>query len=274
MYDSNGFGNYNAGFFSFTVQNWRGLGARSNFTWSHALGTGGVAQSNNGWTLPDAWDVRANYGNQRFDIRFMYNLSMIYQSSIFKGRRGIVGHLLKGWAFAPLFTAQSGAPLRVTSGSGCQSFGEINCSSGSADESAVTTKPYTGGNSAYYNVTVATGAGINGNASTGGSGINMFADPNAVYAGFRRLVLGLDHNAGAAGTLRGLPTWNLDMTISKDFRATERFGAALSFQFTNILNHFQPSNPSLNVDNPQSFGVINSQANTPRQIQFGLRIRF
>ncbi len=274
MYDSNGFGNYNAGFFSFAVQNWRGLGARSNFTWSHALGTGGVAQSNNGWTLPDAWDLRTNYGNQRFDIRFMYNLSMIYQPPVLTGRNGLVGHLLKGWSFAPLFTAQSGSPLRVTSGSGCQSFGEINCSSGSADESAVMTKSYAGGNSAYYNVTVPSGAGINGNPSTGGSGINMFADPNAVYAGFRRLILGLDHNAGAAGTLRGLPSWNLDMTISKDFRATEKFGAALTFQFTNVLNHFQPGNPSLNIDSPQSFGVINSQANTPRQIQFGLRIRF
>ena len=102
----------------------------------------------------------------------------------------------------------------------------------------------------------------------------MFADPNAVYGQFRRLVLGIDHNTGGAGRIKGLPRWNLDMTIAKEIRATERFGASLLFQFTNILNHFQPSNPSLNIDSPQSWGVISGAAYLPRQLEFGLRIRF
>jgi hypothetical protein len=41
-----------------------------------------------------------------------------------------------------------------------------------------------------------------------------------------------------------------------------------------VLNRFQPSNPSLDIDSPQSWGVINGRANTPRQMQFGLRIHF
>jgi hypothetical protein len=273
MYLSNGFGNYHAGFLSFTVQNWHGLGARSNFTYGKALGTGGVAQSNNGWTLPDLWDLRTNYGTQSFDIKFLYNLSMIYQPTFFKSQHGIVGRLVKGWQFAPLFTAQSGAPLRVTSAASGV-LGETNSSGVSSSVSAVMTQPYTAGTSANYNVTVASGAGINGNASTGGSGINMFQDPNAVIAGFRRFILGIDHNAGAAGTLRGFPTWNLDLTVSKTFQVTEKYGAALVFQFTNIMNHFQPSNPSLSLDSPQSFGVVSGQSGSPRQLQFGLRIVF
>jgi hypothetical protein len=167
-------------------------------------------------------------------------------------------------------------PLRVTTSSGnAGAFGEIYSGSGSSNnEGAVLQVPFTGSNSAHYNVTVASGAGINGNASTGGSGINMFEDPNAIKAEFRRLILGLDHDGGGTGIVRGFGTWNLDMTLSKDFRAKERVGATLMFQFTNVLNHFQPSNPTLNIDSPASFGVVTSQANSPRQMQFGLRIRF
>jgi hypothetical protein len=104
--------------------------------------------------------------------------------------------------------------------------------------------------------------------------MNIFSDPNAVYAQFRRLILGLDTSAGGAGQLRGLPTWNLDATASKDFRISEGIGATLAIQANNVLNHFQPSTPSLNIDSPQTWGVISSQANTPRQMQFGLRIHF
>ena len=67
--------------------------------------------------------------------------------------------------------------------------------------------------------------------------------------------------------------------ISKDIRATERIGATLIFQFSNILNHFQPANPSMNIDSPQTWGVVTNQATSAnglqaRQIEFGLRLRF
>ena len=189
-----------------------------------------------------------------------------------------MGRLLGGWSIAPIFIAQTGSPLQVSSGTGtssnCQSFGETSCNGNVSYENAVLIAPYTGGNSANYNVTVASGAGINGNGSKGGSGINMFSDPNAVYGQFRRLVLGIDHNAGGAGRVRGFPTWNVDMTLSKDFRATERISATLMFQFVNIMNHFQASDPVMNVDSPQTWGVVTGQANNPRQMEFGLRIRF
>ena len=54
----------------------------------------------------------------------------------------------------------------------------------------------------------------------------------------------------------------------------EHMGATLSFQFVNVLNHFQPANPTLNIDAPATFGVVTTQANNPRQMEFGLRIFF
>ena len=275
---SNGYGNYNAAFVSFTAKDWHGLTARSNFTWSRAMGTGASAQSSSSQTVLNPWDLQMSYGPQPFDIRFVYNLAILYREPYFQSQRGILGHVLGGWTVAPLFTAQSGAPLEVSIGTGsnanAQSFGEEYGNSNSAYENAVLAVPYTGGNSLNENVTVASGAGVNGNASKGGSGLNMFSDPNAIYGEFRRLILGLDTTSGGAGVLRGFPTWNLDATFSKDIRANERFGATLLIQFTNVLNHFQASNPSLNIDSPQTWGVVTGQANTPRQLEFGLRVHF
>jgi len=91
--------------------------------------------------------------------------------------------------------------------------------------------------------------------------------------------------------IRGLPSWTLDTTISKDIRLTERFGVTFLVQITNILNHFQPENPTLNIDSPQTFGVITDQSTVgalsgiggtargvpainPRQMEFGLRLHF
>jgi hypothetical protein len=102
----------------------------------------------------------------------------------------------------------------------------------------------------------------------------MFSNPNAILSEFRPLILGLDTSAGGAGVLRGFPTWNLDATVSKNIRATERLNAMFLVQFTNILNHFQPTNPILNIDSPQTWGVVTSQSNTPRQMEFGLRLSF
>jgi hypothetical protein len=234
-------------------------------------------------TVINPWDMNASYGPQPFDIKYVYNLSLLYQSPYFKDQKGVVGRVLGGWSIAPLFTAQSGVPLEISVGTGsnsnAQSFGEVYGNSNSAYENAVPSAPYTGGNSANYNVVVTSGAGLNGNPSKGGSGINMFTNPNAVYAEFRRPILGLDTSDGGAGVIRGFPTWNLDATVSKQIRATERIGATLIIQFSNILNHFQPANPSMNIDSAATWGVVTNQATSAnglqsRQIEFGLRLHF
>jgi len=280
---SSGYGNYNAAFVSFTAKDWHGMTARSNFTWGRALGTGTINQSGSSMTIINPWDIGASYGPQPFDVKFVYNLSLLYQSPFYKDQKGVLGHVLGGWSIAPLFTAQSGVPLEISVGTGsnsdAQSFGEVYGNSNVAYENAVPAAAYTGGNSAFYNVTVASGAGVNGNASKGGSGINMFSNPNAVYAEFRRPVLGLDTSDSGAGVIRGFPTWNLDATVSKQIRATERIGASLIIQFSNILNHFQPANPTMNIDSPATWGVVTNQATSAnglqaRQMEFGLRIHF
>jgi len=278
METSGGYGNYNGAFVSFETRDWRGVSTRSNLTYSKALGTGAVTQSTSSFTVLDPWDLGAMYGPQSYDARWIYNLSVLYEPTYFKGKKGVLGHALNGWAFAPLFQARTGFPLQVSINTGtnqnCQSFGEMNCAAGNTNENAVLIAPYTGGSSAHDNLTLTGKIGLNTNAANKGTGINMFANPDEAYSQFRRLILGLDHSGGGAGRIYGLPQWNLDLSVAKEFKFTERVGMTFLAQFANVLNHFQPGNPTLNIDSPQTFGHITTQANTPRQIEFGLRVHF
>ena len=280
LINSTGFSNYNGAFVSWKVRDWHGLTTVSNFTWSRSLGTGAYTQSTSSYTALNPWNLQSMYGPQPFDIRFVYNQTLYWNSNSLVRGGGIAKYVLGGWNFAPIFTAQSGVPLATlmngSSSNSCEAFGEINCSSGNTNghENAPMIAPFSGGNSAHYNVAVTGGAGLNGNAATGGSGINIFSDPNAVFSNFRRLVLGFDTNGGGNGYLRGFPTWNLDMQITKEISIKEKIAAQFSVQISNMLNHFQPANPTLNIDSAASFGVVTAQANNPRQMEFGLRIKF
>jgi hypothetical protein len=280
METSTGWGNYNGAIVSLTARDWHGVTARSNFTWSRSLGTGDTTQATSSTSVPNPFDLHVGYGPQSFDYRFLYNLSLLYQPHYFTGQHGFLGHVLGGWSFAPLFTANSGAPLLVRNfSSGCQStWGEVSCitSLGTTGENAVLLSPYNAGNSANYGVNSSTTIGSAGNpAPRRGSGINLFADPNAVYNNFR-YALPTDTTANGAGVLRNLPAWDLDLTVTKDLTFHERFGMMFIVQSTNVLNHVVLTTPNLALGSPTTFGVISSSAGsyTPRQMEFGLRFHF
>ena len=272
-----GFSNYHAMFVTLKMNNWHGLSSISNFTWGKALGTAQIGQFNSSNQWLDVWNPRASYGVQVFDFKYILSSGWTYKPTFFRGKHGWQRMLLDGWSVSPFLTAQSGLPIGVgyseggTCSSACQAFGQVGnvSSSSSAFESALPIVPYTGGNHAFRGVT-----GSGGIGTVNSEGINMFANPAAVYAGFRRCILGLDTSCGGVGNLRGLPRWNLDATIAKDLKFTERVGATFTVQFTNVLNHFQPGNPSLSLTSPTAFGRITSAVYAPRQMELGLRIHF
>jgi hypothetical protein len=276
MNGSNGYGNYNALFITHRIRDFHGITATSNFTWGKALGTGTTSQATSSNTAIDNFNLQNNYGLQSFDLKLIYNIAMFYSPKFFAGQKGFVGKVLGGWTFSPLFTAQSGATLvpGYSEGgcTGCQAFGEVSTTS-SATTSFTTnaqgTGPYSGGSSANYSV-----AGSGGVGTNNPTGINMFADPAAVLNQFRKCILGYDGNCGGFA-LRGLPRWNVDLAVNKSVSFwREGMGADFSFQFTNVLNHVAMGSPTLTVTSPTTFGRITGTANTPRQMEFGLKLKF
>ncbi len=292
MINSTGYGNYNALFVTVRTNSWHGLTANSNFTWGRALGTGVVGQASSSFTQQNPFDISANYGQQSFDYKFIYNLNTYYEVPFFKGQHGVIGHILGGWTISPLFTAQSGGgnAIGYTEGScgACEAFGEVTTPGTSAvsslTEDAVGFSPFTGGTTLHRGVTGGTGTNIVFGTQAVGTkltstgilyGLNEFANPAQVYSEFRPCVLGLDTSCGGYYNLRGLPTWNIDAQVVKDLGLyKERVGAQFFFTFTNVLNHFQPSSGGGSISSPSTFGQITGASNSPRSMEFGLRIHF
>ena len=270
---SNGYGNYHAAFATLKLRDWHGIAGMSNFTWGRALGTGATTQSSSGYTVVDPWNLGMMYGPQFYDTKFLFNAALSYHLPFYSKQQGVLGRVLGGWGLAPLFTAQSGLPVQVSSGSNCQSWGESSCDV-RTNENAVFTGPVSALKS-HYGVTATGTAGKSGNPPSG-VGMNAFANPQASYNSFRRLVLGVDNNGGGGGRIFGFNRWNLDLSITKETNLTERFGFTFYALMTNFLNHFQPADPTMSIDSPSSWGVIRGQATgyDSRQMEFGIRVHW
>jgi hypothetical protein len=266
-----GYGNYNAAFVTLRTSDWHGLTMGSNFTWSKTLGTGAFVQATSEYAPNDAFNLHAMYGLQAFDHPFVLTHYMAYQEPFYKGQKGLIGHFLGGWTFSPLFAAGSAFVIEAfpsVGGSPGQAFGSADAANFFDNENPRLLAPISGGHSAHA-CAVPTGCPWGPAGSVSG-----FVNPSAVLAEFRNPILGLDGNASGVGFTRGLPYWNLDMAITKNIRVTERFNAVFQTSFVNVLNHNQFGDPSLDMSAGAGFGAIGGQANTPRQIQFGLRVNF
>ena len=280
-----GHGNYNAGFFTLRMNDWKGITLQQNLTYSRALGTGAFVQATSEYTVDDPFNINEGYGTQAFDRKYVYNLFMVYQPPVYKSQSGVVGRLLGGWSFAPILSAGSGAPLPCNTntgggfvgGTGAQGFGAGDGANFFDSEQCIFNNQ--AGSSPGVNYGVAGSGGIgtavatdaNGN-STKGTEVNIFSNPAAVWNNVRPPILGIDSRAGGEGQTRGLSYWNVDMSVRKQFKLTERFNAEFQYVVTNLFNHDVFFDPLLDITNPSSFGVLSAQGNFARKMEFGLRV--
>lgn len=73
--------------------------------------------------------------------------------------------------------------------------------------------------------------------------------------------------------IRSDATRNWDLSLFKEFRIRERVTTQFRAEAFNAFNTVRFGNPSTSVT-ASNFGVVASQANSPRQIQFGLKFLF
>jgi hypothetical protein len=279
-----GYGNYNALFASLKMSSWKGLTMQSNFTWSRAMGTGAVVQATSQDTMINPFDSRTQYGLQGYDRTLVYNQFIVYQPQWYAGQQGWKGHLLGGWTFAPIFVTGSGLPLTLGTLWAGQAFGEgdgyqFNSFYGNGNsENAVPIGPIPQCK-AHYNVAGSQGIGL----ASAGYGLNCWADPAAVYNNIRQPILGLDTRNGGWGVIRGLGYWNMDLSVKKQFKITERFNTEFQVVFTNFFNHVNFADPGpgsfADTSAPATFGTLPGQfvqatVYPARQMQFGFRFNF
>ena len=279
-----GFSNYQAGILRIQKRTGHGLTLNANLTWSHTLSTVGINQEYTQANPSVPFDLRYDYGPAPFDTRWVFNMLGAYDLPFGKGKwlgtnNRILDHVIGGWTFAPIFQWNSGLVMETYTGS-CQEFGQGNVAWCSG---AVPLAGASFSRTANYNVN-SPFVGSNGNScpppGVCGSGVNMFADPTAAYNNLRPVILGLDGRANDLGPLYGQHRWNLDFTLAKTTKITERVGTTFYAQFFNALNHMQFNDPGqygtggLNLQDPNNFGVLSSQFGDPRHIELGLRVFF
>jgi Carboxypeptidase regulatory-like domain len=258
-----GYGNYNAGFASLKMADWKGVTMQSNFTWSKALGTGAVYQATSEYTADDPFNLSQMYGRQSFDRKFVYNMFVVYQPPFFKGQSGFMGRVLGGWTFSSIFVAGTGQPFELyTTTGGGQEFGGGDNSSFFGNENAIPIGSVQSGKA--YPVP--------------GSFPNIFKDGGNAINSYRNPILGLDTRDGGYGIVNGLRYWNMDFSIKKSIRVAESVSVELQGVFSNVLNHNQWEDPDFSIglfSGAGGFGVIPGEnSNTPRNIEVGLRVKF
>ena len=266
-----GTGNYNAGFASVKMADWKGLTMQSNFTWSKALGEGAFVQATSEYTAEDVYNLKQMYGRQGYDRKFVYNAFLVYSPPFYKGQSGFMGRVLGGWTFATIFTAGSGLPIEVYTTTGdSEEFGSGDNTNYFSNQNAVPIGPYKSGH--VYN-------DPNQNAGTGQLPRNIFPNGTAEANNWRNPILGLDSRDGGAGALNGLPYWNMDFSMKKTIRIAESVNLEFQGVFANVLNHNQFLDPTgLGLYDgaapSNGFGTLSGGEAQPRQIEVGGRVRF
>ncbi len=280
---SNGFANYQALVATMTKRTGHGVTFNGNLTYGHDLGEFSLNQEYTLANVENPWNFRTDYGPNPWDRKLVINFLSTYELPFGKGHRwttgsGIVNRIIGGWSLDPIFTWASGTPIESYSGS-CEEWGNGYgpwCAGmtplGNVLQYGNSPHPHVFGNST-------TGVGTAADPANGGIGMNMFADPNAVYNSFRFNYVGIDGRSYDYGPIRGQKRWNLDLGITKDTRITERVGVQVFAQAFNALNHMQWGDPGLNLQGPGGFGVISGEYGAigngyRRVIQLGARVSF
>jgi hypothetical protein len=212
-----------------------GFATLNGFTWSHSL---------NSDVGLDSRDLVREKGDSQQDLRQRFFSTVIWELPFGAGKRwasgGVVSKLAGGWQVSTLFTAQRG--LYLTPGY------------------SVNTTNSTGGNRPDR-------IG-NGNLSRGERTPDHWFS-TAAFTAPAPFVFG---NSGV-DILEGPGLVNLDSTVARHFKLTERFRLDFRAEFFNILNnpHFSAPNTTVNV---AAGGSISSSLTPAREIQFGLKLLF
>ncbi len=209
------------------------------------------------------------------DLTHQFKANYSYDIPIGEGHllhlRGGWNRLLNGWTTSGILSWTSGNPFSVYSGFGTvlrEGFSGENMAdtpltrTNLNDEFGVRITP----NGPYYLPASAIGPDGRGVTSLGTPEFQgeLFTNPTA----------------GNFGVLQrrqftGPPVFNMNAAIFKNTKITERTAIELRMEALDVFNHAAWAVFSNNTDiNSQQFGQITSEALTPRQLQFGVRVSF
>jgi hypothetical protein len=189
------------------------------------------------------------------DVAQVMVLNGVFQLPFGRGKRfgsgmnKTVEFLLGGWQASGIWSMRSGLPLNILSGN--------NNTLGSTNAGNASQRPDNNGHSAFIGGPVEDR--LNKYFDT-----SVFSQPAAYTFG----------NTGRTlPDVRGPGVRNVDVALFKSFKYRERLTAQFRGEAFNGTNTVQFGHPNV-TRNSNQFGIISTQANSPRQMQVGLKLLF
>ncbi len=234
-----------------TQRAWKGLDFVMGYTWAHAID---FVSLHRAAQPQDSGRPDLERASSDLDIRHRFTLSLTYALPGIKSW----AQLLEGWQVNSIVTLQGGTPF-----SGVDFENDTSLTGEFSDRWNVIGDPDS-----------------IPNFSTSG--------PVPVEQVLSQPAFGNFGNAGR-NIFRGPSLKNWDFSLVKTWKATERFSVQLRAEFFNILNHPNFANPAILFNNDlgilDTFGLVTATPDVaganpvigtggPRNIQFGLKVRF
>ena len=190
--------------------------------------------------------------SQRFVVSFLYELPWGQGRSFGTNMSGLANFLAGGWQINGIWTLATGTPLIVVNAQ--DNSGSLS-SAGLAEPG--TQRPNNNGSSPQRSGAVVDRLGEYFDTST-------FSQPEPFTFG---------STARTLPDVRAPGIGQFDFSVFKDFPITEQINLQFRTEFFNLTN-----TPNFGTPNTRfgtgAFGVIGGQRNTPRQVQFALRLSF
>ncbi|MFQ5739852.1 MAG: carboxypeptidase regulatory-like domain-containing protein [Acidobacteriota bacterium] len=233
-----------------------GLQFDLNYTLSHSIDDGSAIENAGrlGGQIANAFAPRDFIASSGFDVRHNINLNWLYQLPFGHGRAlgsGVsnwVNQVIGGWEITGIFRRRSGLPLGVGNGFNFP-----------------TNFFLTGPGTQVANVETDVSKNVDGVP-------NLFADPDKAIQAFDFTRPG---SSGTRNPLRGHRFITLDFGLNKRFFMPWE-GHSLQFRWEvfNATNTVSFAPPSLDIEDPSTFGRFTGTAGPPRVMQFALRYEF
>jgi hypothetical protein len=239
-----GISNYNA--FQFTMEHRfsQGLSFVANYTFSKALDNESV-EAQLTVTNPDPFAPNFNYGRSDLDTTHNFSLWTVYNLPALASAPRLIRGAFGGWQTSGIWSWRSGLPVNVTSGSdrSLSGVGQDRADLTGADPGLPSDRPRAQRLSAWFNT-----------------------------AAFLQAAPGTFGNS-PRNMLRAPGLFNLDWSLAKSFRISERVSTQFRGDFFDLLNNPHFNAPGSSVAGTSTFGKITS-AGDPRIVQLSLRVRF
>jgi outer membrane receptor protein involved in Fe transport len=236
------------------------------YTWSKTIGNTdtltGYLETNPVGAIQDYNNLKADRSLMSFDTPQRFVASYVLDLPFGRDRHwlrdvhGVSDKLISGWSVDGITTFQSGFPLVMTYAL------------------PTTLSQYFGAGTPRPNVIAGCSKGI------GGSGVSKIPRWFNTSCFSAPSTYGFGNESRTDPTLRGQGIDNWDISASKNTRLTERVGLEFRGEFFNMFNRVQFAppgtayNPNTLKTAANTFGVVTAQNNSPRQIQFALRLRY